>query len=312
MQKYILKRLLLLIPILLGVTFIIFVAMELTPGDPVIRILGVEAEPEAVEQLREQLGLDKPFLVRFFTYIRDVVFRFDFGISWRTRQPVFNDLLPRIPATLKLALCGAALAAIIGIPLGVFSAVKQNSLADNLARVFATVFVSMPGFWFAMLLVLLFTLRLKWFPAIADGSWKSLIMPVIALGLPAGCRIMRMTRSTMLECIREDYVRTARAKGVPNRKVTYKHALQNALLPVINEVGATFKSMLGGSMVIESVFSLPGVGSLTVLSIKSKDTMELLACVLMIAVTGTLVMLAVDIVYAYIDPRIKAKYTKKK
>lgn len=168
----------------------------------------------------------------------------------------------------------------------------------------------MPSFWFAMLLILLFTLRLSWLPAVDDQTWKSYVMPVMALALPAGCRIMRMTRSTMLESIREDYIRTAKAKGVPNHKVIYKHALQNALLPVINEVGATFKSLLGGSVVIESVFALPGLGSLTVLSIKSKDTPSLLACVTLIALLGTLIMLAVDIVYAYIDPRIKAKYAK--
>ncbi len=310
MLKYIMKRLLLLIPILFGVTFIIFAVMEFTPGDPAIRILGSDAEQAAVEQLRHQLGLDKPFLLRFFNYVGNVIFKFDFGNSWRTNQPVFRDLLPRIPTTIRLAIFGVTFATLFGIPLGVFSAVKQNSFGDNIARVLATVFVSMPSFWFAMLLILLFALKLSWLPAVDDQTWKSYVMPVMALALPAGCRIMRMTRSTMLESIREDYVRTAKAKGVPNRHVIYRHALQNALLPVINEVGATFKSQLGGSVVIESVFALPGLGSLTVLSIKSKDTPSLLACVTLIALLGALIMLAVDIIYAYIDPRIKAKYAK--
>ncbi|MDW7670774.1 MAG: ABC transporter permease [Bacillota bacterium] len=310
MIRYVLKRLLLLIPILLGVSLLIFLIMELTPGDPAIRILGIEAPPEALAQLRVDLGLNKPLPIRFFDYIYNIVTGFDFGMSWRTKNPVFVDILPRIPVSATLAFFGIIFATLFGIPLGVLSAVKQYSKSDTVLRVISTILVAVPTFFLAMLLILGFSSYLGWLPSGGAASLKSYILPVITCGGPYGCAILRMTRSTMLEEIRQDYVRTARAKGVPNNIITYKHALKNALLPVVTTIGQNFGAILGGSVVAESVFSLPGIGSLVILGIKSKDTPTVVASVLLIAFFFAIIMLVVDLLYAFIDPRIRAKYSK--
>ncbi|HHU70220.1 MAG TPA: ABC transporter permease [Thermoanaerobacterales bacterium] len=308
MVKYVIKRLLLLIPILIGVAFIIFAIMEMTPGDPAVRILGHEASVEALEEMREELGLNKPFLERFFNYLYNIFTKLDFGKSYRTRKPVFDDILARVPVSIKVAFLGMVFATIMGLPMGVYSAVKQYSPMDNFLRISSTILVAMPTFWLAMLLILVFALYLGWFPSGGVASWKSYVLPTITIGFPYGSKILRMTRSTMLESIRQDYVRTAKSKGVPNNKVIYQHALKNALLPVVTTIGSSFGQILGGSVIAESVFSLPGLGSLIVLSIKAKDTPCVLASVLLLAFFFAIIMLVVDLVYAFIDPRIKAKY----
>ena len=310
MIKYIVKRLLVLIPILLGVTLIIFTIMDFTPGDPAVRILGPESSIEAREQLREELGLNQPFWVRFFDYVKNAFLKQDFGNSYRTGKPVFDDIFKRLPVSIKVAFLGMLLATVMGLPLGVLSAVKQYSPADSFLRVASTVLVAMPTFWLAMLLILVFALYLGWLPAGGVLTWQSYILPTITVGVPYGSKVLRMTRSTMLEEIRHDYVRTARSKGVPEKKVIYGHALKNALLPVITTIGSAFGAILGGSVIAESVFNLPGLGSLIVLSIKAKDTPSVLASVLLLAVFFALIMLIVDLVYAFVDPRIKAKYAK--
>ena len=310
MIKYIIKRLLILLPILLGVSLLIFLIMEFTPGDPAIKILGIEATPEALAQLRTQLGLNDPLPVRFFHYIYNIVTQLDFGISWRTKNPVFEDILPRIPISAMLAFLGIVFATLFGIPLGVLSAVKQYSASDNILRVVSTILVAVPTFFLAMLLILGFSSYLGWLPSGGVESMTSYILPVITCGGPYGSAILRMTRSTMLEEIRQDYVRMAKAKGVPNKVITYKHALKNALLPVITTIGQNFGAILGGSVVAESVFSLPGIGSLIILGIKSKDTPTVIASVLLIAFFFAIIMLVVDLLYAFIDPRIKEKYSK--
>ncbi|MBV1759368.1 MAG: ABC transporter permease [Dethiosulfatibacter sp.] len=310
MIRYITKRLVLLIPILFGVAFIIFTIMEFTPGDPAIRILGIEAPPEALEQLREQLGLNRSYPVRFFDYIFKIVTQLDFGMSWRTKNPVFQDVFPRVPVSLTLAFLSIIFATLFGVILGVLSAVKQYSTSDNILRVVSTILVAVPTFWLAMLLILAFASYLAWLPSGGAASWKSYILPVITCGGPYGCAILRITRSTMLEEIRQDYVRTARAKGVPDNIITYKHALKNALLPVVTTIGQNFGAILGGSVVAETVFSLPGIGSLVILGIRSKDTPTVIACVLLIAFFFAIIMLFVDLIYAFVDPRIKAKYSK--
>lgn len=310
MIRYVIKRLLLLIPILIGVVFIIFTIMELTPGDPAVRILGIEASPKALEQLRIQLGLNKPLIIQFLHYLSNIIMHFDFGTSWRTKNPVFFDILPRIPVSLILASFGIIFATLFGIPLGVLSAVKQHSANDNILRVISTIFVAVPTFLLAMLLILAFSSKLNWLPSSGVTSWQSYILPVITCGGPYGCAILRITRSTMLEEIRQDYIRTAKVKGVPDNIITYKHALRNALLPVITTIGQNFGAILGGSVVAETVFSLPGIGSLVILGIKSKDSPTVIASVLFIAFFFAIVMLVVDLLYALIDPRIKAIYTK--
>lgn len=310
MGKYVMKRLLALIPVLLGVAFIIFTIMYFTPGDPAIRILGPESSVEAREQLRDELGLNEPFWTQFFNYVKNAVLHLDFGTSYRTGNPVFQDILARLPVSIKVAFLGMMLAVIMGLPLGVFSAVKQYSASDNFLRVASTVLVAMPTFWLAMLLILVFSVYLTWLPPGGIYGWTSYIMPTITVGVPYGSKILRMTRSTMLEEIRKDYVRTARAKGVPEKKVIYQHALKNALLPVITTIGSAFGQILGGSVIAESVFNLSGLGTLIVLSIKAKDTPSVMACVLLLAFFFAIIMLLVDLLYASVDPRIKAKYAK--
>ena len=310
MLRYVLKRLLLLIPVLLGVSFIIFTIMSLQPGDPGRMILGSSASQEAVDMLNHQLGVDRPFFTRYFSYLYNAVVHQDLGTSYRTSQPVINDILSRIGTSFRIAFNGIAMAAVIGIPIGVLSAVKQYSAIDNFSRITAMLMAAIPPFWLAMMLVLVFALKLGWLPPDGIDSWKNFILPMITLGLPYSGTLLRMTRSTMLEEIRQDYVRTARSKGVPEKKVIYGHALKNALLPVITTIGSAFGAILGGSVIAESVFNLPGLGSLIVLSIKAKDTPSVLASVLLLAVFFALIMLIVDLVYAFIDPRIKAKYAK--
>ena len=209
MTKYIVKRLLVLIPILLGVTLIIFTIMDFTPGDPAVRILGPESSIEAREQLREELGLNQPFWVRFFDYVKDAFLKLDFGNSYRTGKPVFDDIFMRLPVSIKVAFLGMLLATVMGLPLGVLSAVKQYSPADSFLRVASTVLVAMPTFWLAMLLILVFALYLGWLPAGGALTWQSYILPTITVGVPYGSKVLRMTRSTMLEEIRQDFVRLA-------------------------------------------------------------------------------------------------------
>ena len=308
--RYIGKRLLMMIPVLIGVSMIIFLIMEFTPGDPVLRILGVEATPEDYAEMEAKLGLDKNFVERYFIYMRDLIFKFDMGISWRTGRPVIDEIAPRLPVSIRIAVLVVAVAVLWGIPAGIYSAVKQNSFGDNVLRVVATVMVAMPRFWLAMLLVLAFAMKMGILPAIDDGTWQSYILPVVCSAFPMGCSFLRLTRSSMLECIREDYVRTAKAKGVPSRTVVYKHALQNALLPVVTNVGASFGVILGGSIISEQVFSLQGMGQLMVLSIRANDTPTILSSVLMLAFFFSVVILVVDLLMAVIDPRVKAKIKK--
>lgn len=310
MIKYVVKRVLILIPIVLGVAFIIFSIMELTPGDPARLILGPDATAEAVEQLRDELGLNAPFFVRFFNYIYEAVTKLNFGTSYRTQKPVFDDVLPRLPVSVKVAFNGIGFAVLLGIPLGVYSAVHQYSTQDNLLRVTSMFFVAVPPFWFAMMLILVFGLYLGALPTSGVASWKGYILPMLTLGMQYAGRILRITRSTMLECIRQDYITTAKAKGIPQRKITYSHALKNALLPVITTVATSFGGLLGGAIITESVFSLPGLGSLIVLSIKLKDTPTVMASIILLAILFSLIMLLVDLIYAFSDPRIKAKYVR--
>ncbi len=307
MLAYIGKRLLMMIPVLIGVSFIIFAIMNLTPGDPAIMILGEGASQEALESKREELGLNKPFLIRYADYVVKAV-QGDFGFSYRTKLPVFQEIITRIPTTVRLAVVGMVLAIIIGIPIGVLSAVKQYTIVDNASLAVSLLLTSLPGFWFAMILVLIFSLGLHWLPSIGIGSWKHFILPAIANSSSSTASLLRMTRSTMLEVIRQDYIRTARAKGAAEKKVIFGHALRNALLPVITIIGVNFGITLGGSIVIEQVFALPGLGQLMINSIRTKDTPMVIASVLFAAVIASIMNLIVDIVYTFVDPRLKSSF----
>ncbi len=311
MSKYILKRLLMIIPVLLGVTFIIFTVMNFTPGDPAVMILGEGATQAEYDALRAQMGLNDPFLVRYFRYVWSAL-QGDFGTSYRTGIPVFQEIAVRMPYTVNLAVISTIIAVTFGLPIGVFSAVKQYSLSDNVALGTALLLTSMPAFWFAMMLILYFSLKLHWLPSLGVTSWKHYILPAVATSANTLASLMRMTRSTMLEVIRQDYIRTARAKGAKENRVIFGHALRNALLPVVTIIGVNFGISLGGTIVVEQVFAIPGLGQLMINSVRTKDTPMVIASILFAAIIASLINLLVDILYVYIDPRLKAKYASVK
>lgn len=308
MHKYILRRLLLLIPVLLGVTFIVFTLMYITPGDPAAIMLGEDAPQEEVTRLRAELGLDKPFLVQYGRFVKNIVLHGDFGKSYVTKRPVSQEVFARFPATLKLAAAAVLVSAGIGIPLGIISATKQYSIFDNVSMVFALIGVSMPNFWQGLILIMIFSLHLGWLPASGFSGFKYIILPALTIGTSSAAIITRMTRSSMLEVVRQDYITTARAKGQKENKVINKHALGNALIPIITVVGLQFGHLLGGAVLTESIFAVPGVGRLMVESIKCRDFPMVQGGVLYIALCFCIVNLLVDILYAFVDPRIRSQY----
>jgi len=310
MYRYVLNRLFLTIPVLIGAAFLVFAIMSLTPGDPGTLILGMTADREDIAALNAQLGYDKPFLMRFFNYLKDIILHFDFGDSYRTRTPVFDEILARFPNTFYLATASMILSSILGISLGILSAVMQYSWIDNLFTMLAMFFAAIPGFWFGLMLMLIFSLRLGWLPSNGVDTWKHFVLPTVTLSLGGAAGLLRLTRSTMLETVRQDYIRTARSKGATERIVIWKHALKNALLPVITSLGMNFGASLGGAIITEMVFGMPGLGTYIVTSIRQKDVPAVLAATLLLAALFCIIMLIVDILYAFIDPRIKAKYAR--
>jgi len=307
--KYILRRIVLLIPVIVGVTFIVFTLMYITPGDPVRIILGESASEDAVEQLRSEMGLDKPFLVQYGNYLKDLVIHQDIGNSYVTKRPVLTEILDCFPSTFKLAALSMLFAILLGIPIGIISAIKQYSVFDTVSMIFALIGISMPVFWLGLLLILLFSVQLHWLPASGFSSLKYMILPALSLGAQSVAVITRMTRSSMLEVVRQDYIRTVRAKGQKEGIVVLKHALGNALIPIITIVGLQFGGLLGGAVLTESIFSIPGVGRLMVDSIKMRDFPVVQGGVLFIAIAFSIVNLLVDLLYAYVDPRIKSQYS---
>jgi peptide/nickel transport system permease protein len=308
MTKYVVKRFLFLIPIMLGVSFIVFGLLYLTPGDPARNALGPNASEEAVQELREDMGLNDPFVVQYGRYIKNIVTKGDLGRSYITRLPVVKEIFSRAPATVKLAFFSILLAVIIGIPIGIISAVKQYSIFDNVTMIFALIGLSMPVFWLGLLLIMLFSVKLGLLPSSGFSTPAHMILPCLALGLQQVAVITRMTRSSMLEVIRQDFINTARAKGQREKVVILHHALKNALIPVITVVGLSFGQLMAGALMTEVIFSIPGIGRLMVDSIKMRDTPMVLGCVLFVAITFSIVNLIVDLVYTFVDPRIKTKY----
>lgn len=307
MHKYVLKRILLLIPVLLGVSLLVFAIMSLTPGDPAQLILGENAPKEAVLKLREEIGLNDPFFMQYFRFVKNAIMG-DFGRSYTTGREVFGEIFARFPNTLILAVIGIIISVCIGIPIGIISATRQYSFLDSFSMVIALLGVSMPVFWLGLMLILTFSVKLGWLPSGGFDGLKSIILPAVTLGVGSAAIITRMTRSSMLEVIRQDYIRTARAKGVAEKVVINKHALKNALIPIITVVGLQFGHLLGGAVLTESVYSWPGVGRLMVDAIRQKDTPTVLAAVVFLAAAFSVVNLLVDILYAYVDPRIKSQY----
>lgn len=308
MSKYILKRLLLMIPILAGVAILIFTLMYFVPGDPAEIILGSAATQAQVEALREKLGLNDPYLVRLWNFLKELVVHRSFGNSYIYGTSVVGELATRFPKTLILAVFSILLSMVIGIPLGISAAIHANKWQDRTSMFVSMVGVSMPNFWLALMLVILFALNLHWLPSSGVKHWYSYILPITANALGGVAGIARLTRSSMLEVIHADYVTTARAKGVSEHDTIWGHALPNALIPIITICGGRFGGQLGGTVVIEQVFSIPGVGSYLINSINNRDYTAVQGSIMYIAFTFSVVMLLVDIVYAYVDPRIKAQY----
>ena len=299
-----------MIPVLLGVAFLVFAILSLTPGDPGTIILGITAKPEDIASLNEQFGYNKPFLIRFFSYIKDIVLHFNLGVSYQTREPVINDIMAKFPNTLKLTIFSMSLSAIIGISFGIISAVKQYSALDHICVVTALVFACIPGFWLGLMLMMLFSLKLGWLPSYGAESLKNFILPTLTVSMTSAAGLLRLTRSAMLETIRQEYIRTAKAKGASKKRIIIKHALRNALMPVVTTLGTSFGASLGGAIIAETVFAMPGMGTLITTAIRQKDIPMVMGSTLFLAVLFSLIILLVDILYAVIDPRIMDKYKK--
>lgn len=307
MLKYILKRILSMIPAILIIAFVVFFILSLTPGSPGRIMLGLKATEEEVQAVNDSLGYNRPLVVRYVNYIWDALHG-DFGLSYQSQNPVFDQLMPKFPTTLTVALLAVVTAALIGIPLGVLSSVKPHSVLDNILTVLSLFLASVPSFWLGLVFMLLFSLVLHWLPSSGVGTWQHFVMPVMTLALPSAAYLARLTRSTMLDALGQDYIRTAKAKGAKPARVNFIHALRNAMMPVVTNLGMSFAGLLGGAVVVEIVFGLPGFGSAIVAAIKFKDVPMVMAAVLFLSVTFMLIMLVVDIVYAFIDPRVKAQY----
>lgn len=312
MWRYIGKRFLMMIPVLLGVIILIFTIMYMTPGDPARMILGEAAPPTAVEGLRETLGLNDSYIYQLIRYVKNVAFKFDFGNSYSSKKPVLQEILDRFPTTILLASLSVLISVIIGVSMGIISATKQYSIFDKIATSISLLGVSMPTFWAGLMAVIVFSVYLKWLPASGSYGWKYWILPSLTLGLSSSATIMRMTRSSMLEVIRQDYIRTARAKGQNERLVIIHHALKNAMIPVITVIGIRFGTLLGGSVLIESVFAIPGLGKFIIDSINMRDNPVVQGGVLLLALSFSMVNLLVDILYGFLDPRIKSQYKTSK
>lgn len=312
MLRYIAKRLLWMIPVLLGVTLIVFVLLKLTPGDPSAVALSFNATEEEREAWREARNLNDPLIVQYGKYVYDVFFNLDFGTSYVTNRPISEEIAARLPKTMLLAALALVLGQGLGIPVGVISAVKQYSWQDNVTMILSLLLISMPPFWSGLMLSMLFALKLKLLPATGFYGPIYWILPSVTLALVGIAQAARMTRSCMLDVIRQDYITTARAKGLSERKVINKHALKNAMIPILTQTGIAACTLLGGAIVIEMVFSVPGIGTYMVNSIKSMDYPSILGCVLVVAFCASVILLLVDLCYAFVDPRIFSQYSAKK
>lgn len=310
MLKYIIKRILMLIPVLLGATFIVFTVMDMTPGDPAVAKLGVDATVEQIEELRESMGLNDPFLLRYGRFIWKLI-QGDLGTSYKNDLDVMEQIMQRMPYTFLLSFAALLFAILVGVPAGIISARRQYTIFDNCTMVLTLVGASAPHFWLGLMGVIVFAVKLGWLPAAysASGSLATgIILPMLTLGMNSTALVTRMTRSAMLDVMNQDYVDTARAKGISEKTVVFRHMLRNALIPIITVLGLQFGSLLGGAVTTETIFAWPGIGRYIVESISNKDTPCVLGAVVMLAIIVTVINLLVDIIYAFVDPRIKSQY----
>ena len=298
-----------MIPVLLGVVILVFTLMQLSPGDPAEVILGSTATAEQINTLRDEMGLNDPYIVQLGRYMSDVFLHFDFGTSYISNVSISAELVSRFPKTLIFAVSGMVLSLVIGIPLGVTAAVHQNSVIDYGSMALALIGTSLPGFWFALVLILLFSNKLGWLPAYGIGGIQYWILPIISTALAGVTTMARQMRSGMLEVINSDYITMAKAKGVKQRSVIYKHALPNALIPVITVASMSFGTSLGGTLIAETIFAIPGVGVYIVNAVNNRDYPVVQGGVVLLAITFSIIMLLCDLLIAQVDPRVKAQIT---
>jgi len=309
MHRYVIKRILMLIPVIIGVSLLVYFIMDLSAGDVTALLATDDMTDEEIYQLKESLGLNDPLLMRYARYMWKLLHG-DLGVSYISGEPVMDMFLNRFPNTVILALGSTLVCIILSIPLGIFSATHHGSLFDNIAMVGGLVGLSIPNFWLGLMLILVFSLKLGWLPSMGADHWYSIILPAITVGTGWMASLTRTTRSSMLDVIRSDYLRTARSKGVSEKDVINKHALRNALIPIINSIGGTFAGAMGGAALTETVFSWPGVGRLIITSINNRDTDVVTGCIIMKTICISVTLLLVDILYAYVDPRIKSHYVR--
>ncbi|MBF4692124.1 ABC transporter permease [Fusibacter ferrireducens] len=309
MLRYILRRIFLMIFVVLGVSFVVFFVINLAPGDVLSKIAPEDATLEEVEALRVELGLDRPIMFRYLDYMKGFV-KGDLGKSYITGDDVFKTYMAKLPATLKLAFASIFVSILISIPLGIMAAKNRGSWKDNVSMVAALLGLSMPNFWLGLLLILLFSLKLGWFPTGGAIGFKSLILPAITVGTGLAALLTRTVRSSMLEVIRQDYLRTARAKGVKEKIVINKHAFKNALIPTITIAGTQLTRVLGGAVITETIFAWPGVGRLILDAVYSRDVTMITGCIILKSITISIILLIVDLLYAAVDPRIRAQFAK--
>lgn len=310
MLRYTLRRILLLIPVLIGVVVIIFTINYVTGADEqvIAFLLSSTASPEDVANKLHELGLDRPYLVQLGNYFWQIIAHGSFGTSYVLHKPVAELISQRIWITVRLGLGAAILSTIIGIPIGILAAVKQNSVFDYICTFFATMCSALPSFWLCLMFILFFSVKLGWFPITGIKTWKGYVLPIVASGIFPIAMLVRMTRASMLEVIRQDYIRTARAKGIPERRVVWRHALQNALVPVVTLIGTNIGASLTGSVLAETIFNIPGLGLLMQNSLSKYDTITEMGCILLCAFIMSVMNLLTDLFYAVIDPRIHAQY----
>jgi peptide/nickel transport system permease protein len=298
-----------MILVMMGVVLLVFSMIYFSPGKPEDYILGDMATDADKQAFRIENGLDKPFIIQYFIYLKNMATG-NFGISYTTRRPAADEILERFAVTFKISLLSIAFSIVVGIGTGVVSAVRQYSIWDNISRILAIAGMSMPNFWLGLMLILLFSVVLGWLPASGISTWKHWILPAITVGSASTAAIMRMTRSSMLEAIRQDYIRTAKAKGQKNWVIIFVHAFRNAVIPVITIIGINFGFLLGGAAVVETVFAIPGLGKLIVDGIKVKNAPVVQGGIVFAAVVMSFINLIVDVLYAYVDPRIRSQYIR--
>lgn len=311
MLRYILKRIIWMIPIILGVAVLVFTIMYFCPGDPATIILGQGATQAEIDALRETMGLNRGYFVRLFEFLTDTFIHFDLGNSYISKGSILLEITQRLPRTVILATMCMVIGIVVGVPLGILAAVKQDSIGDRVSMILALVGVSIPNFWLALLLVLLFSVKLNWLPAMGIGSFKHYILPTLACCMGGIATQARQSRSSMLEVIRSDYITTARSKGVSNLGVIFKHELTNALIPVITVAGNQFSMLLGGTLIIEQIFSIPGMGSFLITAVFNRDYPVIQIGAVFMAIVFSIIMLLVDLLFAFVDPRIKSQYQGK-